>query len=101
MAQVRRARAETPCRTVRFTRSIKAVLSRPEKPNPCKAALRSACAPRRITCVTRTSLRQRSAFFHLAVDQTSRHLPLSHSPPTTTSCEPVAKMGRQSIKVQV
>jgi hypothetical protein len=24
------------------------------------------------------------AFFHLAVDQTSRHLPLSHSPPATT-----------------
>jgi hypothetical protein len=41
------------------------------------------------------------AFFHLTVDQISRHLPLSHHPPATTSCEPVAKMGCQSIKVQV
>jgi hypothetical protein len=41
------------------------------------------------------------AFLHLAIDQTSRHLPLPHSPPARTSCEPVAKMGRQRIKVQV
>jgi hypothetical protein len=33
------------CRTVRFTRSIQAVLSRPEKPNPCKAALRAGSVP--------------------------------------------------------
>jgi hypothetical protein len=34
VAQVRRARAETPGRTVRFTPSLKAVFSPPEKPNP-------------------------------------------------------------------
>jgi hypothetical protein len=50
-------------------------MGEPEKPNPCKEALRVASVPRRITCETRTSLRQRSAFFHLAIDQTSRHLP--------------------------
>jgi hypothetical protein len=37
----------------------KAVLSRPEKPIPCRATVRSACVSRRITCVTRTSLRRR------------------------------------------
>jgi Recombinase zinc beta ribbon domain/Recombinase len=38
---------------------MKAVFSRPEKPNACNATVRSACVPRRITCVTRTSLRRR------------------------------------------
>src|SRR5207302_2563419 len=59
VAQVRRARAAKPWRTVRFTRSIKAVFNRPEKPNPCKAAVRASCVPSRITWVTRTSLRRR------------------------------------------
>ena len=36
VAQLRRASAAIPCRTVRFTRSMNAVFSRPEKPNPCK-----------------------------------------------------------------
>jgi len=54
VAQVRRASAATPWRTVRFTRSIKAVFNLPERPNPCKAALRAASVPRRITCETRT-----------------------------------------------
>src|SRR5579863_2031670 len=49
VAQVRRARAATPWRTVRLTRSMNAVLSRPEKPIPCKEALRAASVPRRIT----------------------------------------------------
>jgi hypothetical protein len=101
VAQVRLARAETPWRMVRLTRSINAVFSRPEKPILCKAAVRASAVPRRIAGVTRTSLRQRSAFFHLAIDQTSRHLPLSHDPPAMTSCEPVAKMGCQRIKIQV
>ena len=29
---------------------MKAVLSRPERPNPCKAALRASSVPSRITC---------------------------------------------------
>jgi hypothetical protein len=40
-------------------------------------------------------------FFHLAREQTSRHLPLSHDPPAMTSCDPVAKMGREGRAVQV
>jgi hypothetical protein len=97
VAQVRRASAATPCRTVRFTRSIKAVFNLPEKPNSCKAAARAASVKRRITCMTRVSLRQRSAFFHLAVDQARRHLPLSPFP----TLEPLSKMSCQSIKVHI
>ena len=41
------------------------------------------------------------AFFHLAVDQTRRHLPLAHVPPSTTQREPLAKVGREGIEVQV
>jgi hypothetical protein len=40
------------------------------------------------------------ALFHLAVDQTCRHLPLAHSPPSA-ALEPVAKMSRQSIEVHI
>src|SRR5690348_12894829 len=85
---------------VRFTRSIKAVLSRPERPSPCKVAVRAALVPSRITGVTRTSLRRRF-FFHLAVDQTRRHLPLACFPLLVTHREPLSKVGRQRIKVQV
>jgi hypothetical protein len=84
VAQVRRARAATPWRTVKFARSRKAVLSRPERPKLCKAALRASSVPRRLTCETRTSLRQRSAFLHLAVDQAWLHLPPAHVAPSTT-----------------
>src|SRR5215469_17135789 len=86
---------------VRFTRSIKAVFSRPEKPIACKASVRSSAIPSRITCVTRTSLRQRSAFFHLTIDQACRHLPLTHYPPVTTSYKPVSKMGCEGIEVEI
>ena len=41
------------------------------------------------------------AFFHLAIDQACRYLPLACFPPSTIQREPVAKMGRQRIKVQV
>ncbi len=41
------------------------------------------------------------AFLHLAIDQASRHLPLAHDPPATTFCDPVAKMSRQGIEVEV
>ena len=41
------------------------------------------------------------AFLHLAVDQTRRHLPLAHTPPSTTHLEPLAKMGCEGIEVQV
>ena len=48
-----------PMTDSRITSSMKAVFSRPEKPIPCRASVRSACVPRRITCVTRASLRRR------------------------------------------
>ena len=41
------------------------------------------------------------ALFHLAVDQARRHLPLKRFPPSTTSCEPLAKMGREGIEIHV
>ena len=41
------------------------------------------------------------AFLHLAVDQLRRYLPLTYLPPSSTSCEPLSKMGREGIKVQV
>jgi hypothetical protein len=88
-------------RMVRFTRSMKAVFNLPEKPNPCKAILRASSVPRRITCVTRMSLRQRSALFHLAVDQAHRHLPPEDFAPSAIHLAPVSKMGRQRIEVEI
>ena len=41
------------------------------------------------------------ALFHLTVDQTSRHLLLTHDPPSTTSYEPVSKMGREGIEIHI
>jgi hypothetical protein len=76
-------------RTVRFTRSINALLSRPERPNPCKVAARRASVPRRMTWVTRTNPAISIAFLHLTVDQPSRHLPSKGFAPTTTHLEPL------------
>jgi hypothetical protein len=59
VAHVRRARADTPWRIVRLTRSIKAVLTRPEKPKACKASVNAGPVPRRMTCLTRSNLRRR------------------------------------------
>ena len=36
------------------------------------------------------------AFFHLAVDQAGRHLPLAHVAPATTLMEPLAKVSREA-----
>src|SRR5215469_224931 len=41
------------------------------------------------------------ALFHLTVDQACRHLPLTHVPASTTHLEPVSKMSRQRIVVEV
>ena len=54
VAQVRHARAATPWRTVRFTRSRKAVFKR-QRHNHGPATLRAASVPRRITCEILTS----------------------------------------------
>jgi hypothetical protein len=41
------------------------------------------------------------AFFHLAIDQAHRHLPLACFPPSTTYGELLAKMGCQGIEVHI
>ena len=92
MAQVRRARAVTPCRTVRFTRSMKAVFNRPEKPNCCKTTLRASAVPRRITCETPHQPAPSVAFLHLTVDQTWLHLPSAYVVSSTAQREPLAEV---------
>ncbi|TMD44115.1 MAG: hypothetical protein E6I90_10015 [Chloroflexi bacterium] len=41
------------------------------------------------------------AFFHLAIDQARRHLPLLHLPSSTTHLEPLTEVSRQRIEVEV
>ena len=41
------------------------------------------------------------AFFHLAVDQACRYLPPAHFPPSPTHLEPVSKMSRQCVEVEI
>jgi hypothetical protein len=41
------------------------------------------------------------AFLHLTVDQPRCHLPLAHVAPATTHLEPLTKVGRESIEVQI
>ena len=96
MAQVRRASAAIPCRMVRFTRSIKAVFNRPEKPIACKEALRASAKPQTHHVRDTNQLAPPIAFFHLAVDQAGRHLPLAHVAPATTLMEPLAKVSREA-----
>jgi hypothetical protein len=59
------------------------------------AALRASSVPRRITCLTRTSLRQRSALFHLPGDQARRHLLPASVAPSTFLFWPCSNMGRE------
>jgi hypothetical protein len=75
VAQVRRARAAMPWRMVRLTRSMKAVFNRPERPNPCRAALRASSVPASHHMRNTNQLAPPIVFLHLAVDQASRHLP--------------------------
>ena len=93
MAQVRRASAAMPWRTVSGARSLQAVFSWPEKPNPCQATVRSASVRRRITCETRTSVRQRATLLDLTGDQRRRHLPPAPAAPSTTQLEPLTNVG--------
>jgi hypothetical protein len=41
------------------------------------------------------------AFFHLAIDQVSRHLPLAHVAPSATYLEPLAKVSREGKEIEV
>jgi len=54
-----------------------------------------------MTCETRTSPASAIAFLYLAVDQTWLYLPPAHFAPPTTCCEPLTKVSRQRIKVEI
>ncbi len=41
------------------------------------------------------------AFLHLTIDQTCLHLPLAHVPPSSTQREPLTKVSRESIEVEI
>src|SRR5215470_11534147 len=41
------------------------------------------------------------AFLHLAVDQSRCHLPLAHVAPSANHLEPLTKVGRERIKVEI
>jgi hypothetical protein len=101
VAQVRRARAATPWRTVKFARSIKAVLSRPDRPTPCKVARISGLCPQAHDMRHTNQLAPSVAFLHLAVDQPRRHLPLASMLSLAISLEPVSKMGGESTEIQI
>jgi hypothetical protein len=80
---------------------MKAVFSRPERPNPRPRDLESRASPKAHHVRDPNELATPVAFFHLAVDQARRHLPLVCFPPTMTHFEPLSKMGRQGIEVYV
>ena len=101
MAQVRRASAATPWRTVRLTRSIKAVLSRPVRPSPRPRGFESRLCPQAHHIRDSHQLAPPGAFFHLAIDQARRYLPLAYMPPSLNHLKPLAKMGCEGIKVQI
>jgi len=75
---------------------MNALFNRPERPKPCEPAARAASVPRRQTVRDPNQLAPAIAFFHLAVDQAGRHLPLAHVAPATTLMEPLAKVSREA-----
>jgi hypothetical protein len=101
VAQVRRASAATPCRTVSGARSIKAVFSRPEKPNPRPRDLKSCACSQAHHMRDPHQLAPPGAFFHLPIDQASLHLPLACFPPKAPHLEPLSKMGREGREVHI
>jgi len=75
---------------------MKAVFNLPERPNPCQAALRASWGSKAHHVSHPQQLATPGAFFHLAVDQALRHLPLASMPSSATSLEPVSNMGRKT-----
>jgi len=69
--------------------------------HPLQAGLESSFGSQAHNVSDPNELAPTIAFFHLAVDQTRRHLPLTHVPASMTHMEPVSKMGRQRIKVYI
>ena len=88
-------------RTLRFTRSMKAVFSRPEKPYPCKVAVRAASVPAPHHARDPYQLSPPVTFLHLPVDQPCRYLPLAHVAAPPTHLKPLSKMSRERIEVQI
>jgi hypothetical protein len=68
------------------------VFNLPEKPNCCKAA--------RISVLSSKAHHVRDAH-QLASPVPFFHLPLTHVPTSTTYLEPVSKMGRQGIEIEI
>ena len=81
-------------RMVRFTRSIKAVLSRPEKPIPCKEALPSGLCPEPHDVRDSHQLAPAVDFLHLTIDQIRCYLPPVGFAPTTPHLSKVVRNER-------
>ena len=69
--------------------------------HPLQGGLESGLCPQTHHVCDPNQLAPPVAFFHLAVDQTSRHLPLTQVPASTAHLEPVSKMGRQRVEVEI
>jgi hypothetical protein len=80
---------------------MKAVFSRPEKPRPRPRDRESGLCPKAHHRCDPNQLAPPVAFFHLAVDQTHRHLPLASMLPSLNHLKPLAKMGCEGIKVHL
>src|SRR5690242_15247333 len=98
---MRQASAAIPWRMVSGARSIKAVFSRASEAQPlqggCESLLGSQAHHRRDA----NQLASAVAFLHLTVDQAWLYLPLARVAPSTTQREPLAKVGRERIKVEI
>jgi hypothetical protein len=80
---------------------MKAVFNLPERPNPrprdCEIGLCSKAHHRRDA----HELAPAIAFLHLAVDQARLHLPPAHVAPSTTQLDPLTKVSRDGIEVEI
>ena len=72
---------------------MKAVFSRPDRPNPRPRVLESSASPKAHHVRDANELAPAVAFLHLPVDQLRCHLPLT---PSQTHLKPLAKMGREA-----
>ncbi len=85
-------------RTVRFTRSRKAVFSRPERPSPRPRNFEICLCPEAHHRRDSHQFATPVAFLHLTVYQLRRHLPPKCFPPSATHLKPVSKMGGEAHK---
>jgi len=68
---------------------------------PLQASLESVLSPEPHHVRDPHQLAPAVAFLHLAVDQTWLHQPSAHVASSTTHLSPLAKVGRERIKVQI